>query len=122
MEGVSFVPLLTANGSVPWKSAAFSQYPRMIVSGNVIMGYSMRTSRYRYTEWIFYDDIACVPLWDGGRLYPELYDHESDPDENNNVAKDHRYSTVRKQLHQQLINGWRLALPSRSSSTSYSGL
>ena len=35
----------------PWKTAAFSQYPR----ANHLMGYSMRTNEYRYTEWIKQD-------------------------------------------------------------------
>jgi len=46
-EGASMMPLL-ANPSRTWKAAAFSQYPR----GKEIMGYTMRTSRWRYTEWI----------------------------------------------------------------------
>ena len=114
MEGYSLIPLLTANTSVPWKSAAFSQYPRMIVSGNVMMGYSVRTDRYRYTEWVFYDDVACQPLWKRSHLYAELYDHVTDPEENCNVADDQRYSTVRKQLHRQLRNGWRMVVPGKS--------
>jgi len=114
MEGTSFIPLLTTNSSIPWKSAAFSQYPRMIVSGNIMMGYSMRTSSYRYTEWIFYDDVTCQPLWDRSRLYAELYDHVTGPEENDNVAEDPRYSTVRKQLHRQLRSGWRMAVPKQS--------
>lgn len=121
MEGTSFIPLLIANASIPWKSAAFSQYPRMIVSGNVMMGYSMRTDRYRYTEWIFYDDITYRPLWERNRLYAELYDGKTDPEENNNVAEDQRYVAVRKQLRQQLRDGWRGALP-RKSTASYSEL
>jgi len=115
VEGTSFMPLLIANASIPWKSAAFSQYPRMIVSGNVMMGYSMRTDRYRYTEWIFYDDIMYQPLWERNRVYAELYDHVTDPEENNNVAADQRYSTERKQLSRKLRNGWRMALPGKSN-------
>ena len=115
VEGVSLLPLLNADASIPWKSAAFSQYPRMIVSGNVMMGYSMRTDRYRYTEWIFYDDVACQPLLSARRLYAELYDHVSDAEENDNVAEDKRYFATRRRLSQQLRNGWRMAIPSKSS-------
>jgi len=85
------------------------------------MGYSMRTDRYRYTEWIFYDDITYRPLWERNRLYAELYDGKTDPEENNNVAEDQRYVAVRKQLRQQLRDGWRGALP-RKSTASYSEL
>src|SRR5687768_16882371 len=39
LEGTSFAPLI-ADPTRPWKSAAFSQYPRQ---GGQVMGYSMRT-------------------------------------------------------------------------------
>jgi arylsulfatase A-like enzyme len=47
LEGASFLPLLD-DPARAWKRAAFSQYPR---KGQQVMGYSMRTDRYRYTEW-----------------------------------------------------------------------
>jgi len=37
---------LVARPSRPWKKAAFSQYPR-----GKVTGYSMRTERFRYTEY-----------------------------------------------------------------------
>ena len=42
------------------------------------MGLSMRTARYRYTEWRASDDRSL--------LARKLYDHRSDPGENVNVA------------------------------------
>ena len=66
------------------------------------MGYSMRTDRYRYTEWIRR----------GGEVEArELYDHERDPKENVNLAvrKDHA-ETVRK-LGTMLHEGWRASRP-----------
>src|SRR5690606_20353958 len=45
LEGRSFAALL-ADASATGEDAAFSQYP----SGK-LMGYSVRTERYRYTEW-----------------------------------------------------------------------
>ena len=38
------------------------------------MGYSVRTERWRYTEW------------DGGAKGSELYDHDADPREQRNLA------------------------------------
>jgi arylsulfatase A-like enzyme len=65
---------VTNNPDAPTKDAAFSQYPRggPRVPGGRVMGYSMRTNRYRYTEW--------------GIHGAELYDHETDPAENVNIA------------------------------------
>jgi iduronate 2-sulfatase len=72
LQGKSFVPLLESP-NLPGKEAAFSQFPR----GKKIMGYSMRTDRYRYTEWV--DTNKKVTAH-------ELYDHQIDPLENKNVA------------------------------------
>ncbi|MCA9417515.1 MAG: DUF4976 domain-containing protein, partial [Candidatus Omnitrophica bacterium] len=48
-------------------------------------GYSIRTDRYRYTEW------------DGGKEGVELYDHENDAMEFNNLAeKDEASETVKE--------------------------
>ena len=74
LEGTSFVPLLN-DPSRPWKSAAFSQYPR-----GKMMGHTMRTEHHRYTEW--------RPLTGGEVVARELYDHREDPEETVNLAKD----------------------------------
>jgi len=94
-EGVSLVGLLT-DPSRAWKSAAFSQYPR----GNV-MGYTMRTDRWRYTRWVGknFETVA-----------EELYDHRADPGENHNVlAKTDQ--AVLKTLRSQADAGWQAARP-----------
>jgi len=95
LEGVSLVPLLTAPDR-PWKRAAFSQYPR--AKG---MGYSMRTDRYRYTEWP-----------EGDRVVRELYDHHVDPGETRNVADAPEHAALVRELSAQLRAGWRKAVPS----------
>lgn len=109
-EGVSMVPLMK-NPKRRWKTAAFSQYPRLYISGDVIMGYTMRTPRYRYTEWVSYDGPRFKEI--GGLLMDsvELYDHQRDPEENHNFAFDSEYKQIRKSLHKQLADGWRAALP-----------
>ncbi|MBN8421762.1 MAG: sulfatase [Verrucomicrobia bacterium] len=48
---------------------------------NHLMGYSIRTDRYRYTAWLDRRDPSLDPLAE------ELYDHETDPHETVNVAK-----------------------------------
>ena len=108
-EGVSMIPLID-EPERKWKSAVFSQYPRMIVSGNVVMGYTLRTQEYRYTEWVFYDTVKYEPIWDQTRGF-ELYDHSNDPQENINRINDPNYSLLQKKLSKMLHDGWRAAMP-----------
>jgi len=90
LEGTSFVPLLSEPARA-WKPAAFSQYPRQ---GQKVMGYSIRTDRFRYTEW---QNTA-----DKKVLATELYDHQTDPAETKNVAADADQAEVVKFLSQLL--------------------
>jgi arylsulfatase A-like enzyme len=102
LEGTSVRPLLDDPGRA-WKSAAFSQYPRG-VAGKRLMGYSMRTDRYRFTRW--------DPRGKAGEPDAvELYDHQSDPQENQNLAADPQHRQLVEQLHRQLTAGWKAARP-----------
>ena len=101
LEGASFKPLLD-DPSRPWKKAAFSQYPRGVPKVGQAMGYSMRTQRYRYTEWV-------VAGKDWKEI--ELYDYEKDPAGNVNAARDPANAALLRQLGEQLRQGWRAALP-----------
>lgn len=105
LEGLSFKPLL-ADPDRSWKKAAFSQYPRDD-KGKRLMGYSMRTDRYRLTAW--------VPRNDPTRTEAvELYDHQADPAENVNIAgRDDMRETVAR-LEAELRRGWKAALPDPS--------
>jgi arylsulfatase A-like enzyme len=98
LEGHSMMPLLE-DPDRPWKKAAFSQYPR----GGRIMGYSMKTKRFRYTEW---QDRPT-----GKIMARELYDHNKDPHENVNVAGKSEYKQEIQRLSEMLKQGWRAALP-----------
>ncbi|XP_041362832.1 iduronate 2-sulfatase-like [Gigantopelta aegis] len=102
-EGLSLVPLMK-NRKGHWKSAVFSQYPREHFR---IMGYSIRTHRYRYTEWAkFHGKPVYKPDW--GTLYGvELYDHKNDPAENMNLVNDPQHAATRHHLSQRLRAGWR---------------
>ena len=73
LQGESLVPLLQ-NPASEGPSEAVSQYPR---NGQNIMGYSLRTDRYRYTEW--------VAKGTGSVQAREIYDHFLDPMEHTNV-------------------------------------
>jgi len=97
LEGLSMVPLLK-NPELSWKKAVFSQYPR-----GKVMGYSMRTKRFRYTEW---------KNRETGKVQArELYDHRKDPQENINAAARPEYKQDIQRLSQMLEKGWRAALP-----------
>lgn len=101
LEGVSFKPLLD-DPKRPWKAAAFSQYPRPIPGQGRGMGHTMRTERYRLTEWR-------VPGKDFVEY--ELYDYQTDPQGNDNLAAKPEYAAKVKELAAQLAKGWQGALP-----------
>lgn len=101
LEGVSFKPLLDEPNR-PWKTAAFSQYPRSQKGG--LMGYSMRTDRYRFTQWVNRADHSKVDA-------VELYDHQTDAQENQNLAGRPENAALVKELTAKLETGWKAALP-----------
>ncbi len=99
LEGNSFTPLLK-NPNRTGKKAAFSQYHRNIPGVGRSMGYSMRTDRYRLTKW----EVA-----EKGFVEYELYDHQTDPDETENLAGNPRYTKLLKQLSSDLKHRLRCA-------------
>jgi arylsulfatase A-like enzyme len=102
LEGISFKPLL-ANPDRPWKTAAFSQYPRK--SGKQdLMGYTMRTDRYRYTKWVDRKNHSKVDA-------VELYDRQTDPQENTNIANQPANKEIVAKLDEQWQAGWKAAIP-----------
>ena len=67
-----------------------------------LMGYTMRTDRYRLVVWRDHRDAGAEPL------YVELFDHQNDPHETENVASQN--PDVVKALRKQLDEGWESAL------------
>lgn len=98
-EGISLVPLLDDDKKTTVsKDYAISQYHRY---GNR-MGYSLRTERYRYTEW-HANGYRSYDNYDESNIDAvELYDYEKDPNETRNLADDPEYSEVRSMLHEKL--------------------
>ena len=108
LEGASFKPLLD-DPDRPWKKAAFSQYPRPNGQTGIgpLMGYSMRTDRYRFTVWVTrtnQDQVRAI----------ELYDHQVDPQENHNIAHVPANAALVDELMSQWKAGWPAALPPSS--------
>ncbi len=99
LEGTSFAPLLE-NPDQPWKKAAFSQYLR--TGKPPYTGRSLRTDRWRYTEWRDpKENLAGT----------ELYDEQNDPLENVNLAGETAHTETVRKLAEQLKEGWKTALP-----------
>ena len=110
LQGTSMVPLLN-NPDREWKSAIFSQFhrrPRVSIDGQRYMGYAMRTDRYHFIDWYKWDNDKKVPL---DFVESELYDHNTDPDENINIAINPANKELIKSLRSQLRAGWREAQP-----------
>lgn len=90
LAGRSMVPLLN-DPERSWKAAAFSQYPH---SG--VMGRSMRTDRWRFTEWKKGNKVAAT----------ELYDLENDPAGNVNLSGRAEHQETHDALRNQLRSMW----------------
>ena len=101
LEGSDFTPLLRDPDRL-WKRAVFSQYPRQITGVGPGMGRSMRTARYRYTEWRA-DDSPYTSA--------ELYDYKDDPLETVNLAGHRGNVSLVNGLSGMLRDGWRSSLP-----------
>jgi iduronate 2-sulfatase len=99
LEGTSFVPLLE-KPDLAWKNAVFSHYLRP--GKPPIMGRSIRTNEWRYTEWRDpRQNLAGV----------ELYDEVNDPLESRNMAGDPAHAPTAQALVARLKDGWNAALP-----------
>ena len=97
-EGISTSPLID-NPNRPWKSAAFSHYPR----GQERMGTSMKTDKHRYIEW--------TNRQSGEIIARELYDHVKDPGETVNVAGLASNTELVSRMSEMVKAGWKGALP-----------
>jgi hypothetical protein len=103
-EGVTFfLAVAFIKPDRPWKRAAFSQYPRSS-GGRRLMGYSMRTDRCRFTIRVDRDDHSKVEA-------VELRGHETDPQENVNVAKAPANAAVVDMQMNRWRSGWQAARP-----------
>ena len=95
LEGISLRPLLS-DPQRPWKQAAFSQFPRpwMYQGEPEVMGYTMRTDRYRLVLWQDVRERKAEPI------FVELFDHKTDPRETKNIAAD--FPELVRDLRKQL--------------------
>jgi len=101
IQGQSLVPMLK-DPTVAGRGWAITQVSRgggrlraavttnVSSEGNRFFGYSLRTPRWRYTEW------------DEGQKGRELYDHDNDPREITNLADKAEFSKTVEELSQQV--------------------
>jgi iduronate 2-sulfatase len=110
LDGKSLVSLMK-NPKITIKDYAVSQYPRSGTDTETerqgyaaakVMGYSIRTDRYRYTVWM--KDFRSNQPFNANLLVgSELYDYEKDPNETVNVAKEKQYAAAKKEMHQRML-------------------
>ena len=118
LQGISLRGLLE-DPAQPWKKAAFTQYQRSINGTGIAnqgdgMGYSIRTRRYRYTEWWRTQttkDVNGYSITRDVKLYPtpeykELYDMVADPNQTVNLAANSASSAVVAELSAALAGGY----------------
>ncbi|MDF1573147.1 MAG: sulfatase [Bacteroidales bacterium] len=102
LQGTSFVPLVE-DPDKKWKEGALSYWPESNRDNpeKVVMGYTIQTDRYRYTEWIRRST--------GELLARDLFDHQNDPAENRSIANDPANDELMQHLSDLLDkgNGWR---------------
>ena len=141
LEGTSLLPLIE-DPTQPWKKGVFSQYQRYIWkkrnAGDLVninhpgngIGYSIRTERYRYTEWWrtqttekdskgnFTDRDQ--KLFDSPEMV-ELYDYSVDPEETTNLIDQSNYSEIAHELSTFLDggDGWKLYAAKPSEKPAY---
>lgn len=110
VQGQSLVPMLNDPGAAG-RGWAITQVmrgggpARASVTTNVgsdgerFFGYTLRTPRWRYTEW------------DEGRKGRELYDHDADPREITNLAGNSEYATTAEELSKRIRESVRGTFP-----------
>ena len=100
LQGQSLVPMLK-DPSTTGRGWAVTQVSRWSNrrQGTRFFGYSLRTPRWRYTEWA------------QGKQGRELYDHDADPRELKNLAGKSAYAETMAQLSMQLRKAVEQTLP-----------
>jgi arylsulfatase A-like enzyme len=110
LDGISLTPVMR-NNKLSVKEFAMSQYPRRLnnveakklgYTNPQLMGYSLRTDKYRYTLWM--NHFTSKSPFDAKKVYAaELYDYSKDPLEKINVANEPEYAKISSSLNEKMI-------------------
>jgi iduronate 2-sulfatase len=110
LDGKSLVPLMRSP-KAKVKEYSVSQYPRggtgdgesgAQKASTSIMGYSIRTERYRYTVWMK-NFRSNQPYKEDLLVGSELFDYKLDPNETVNFATDKAYKKATKDMHKKML-------------------
>ena len=111
LQGKSLKPVMQNNRTAV-KEFSISQYPRKLKGTEIkqlgytdgkLMGYSIRTERYRFTLWLN-NSFTSKQSYDDSRVYAkEMYDYVKDPLEKVNVADKKEYEKAAADLKKSLL-------------------
>jgi arylsulfatase A-like enzyme len=96
MQGRSLIPLVNGKAPADWRTDFF--YEHLFDRANIPKSEGVRTERWSYIRW-----------FEQQPLVEELYDHQADFEEVNNLVKDPAYASVLEQLRKrtdQLRDGY----------------
>lgn len=99
LEGISLVPAVENPDEIV-KTRAFSQFTR----GPKVMGYTMRTERYRVTLWLKGEYYKGSIVDNPEIIAQELYDYKTDPTESRSLVKDEGYKDILAELKAELLS------------------
>jgi iduronate 2-sulfatase len=110
LDGKSLKPVMQ-NKKATVKEFSVSQYPRKLskdemkklgYTDNKLMGYSLRTEKYRYTLWMH--SFTSNEVFNADKIYAsEMYDYVKDPLEKVNVVNDKSYASSSKDMYNKTI-------------------
>jgi hypothetical protein len=112
LQGKSLKPVMANNKTVV-NEFAVSQYPRRINKEEAkklgyenakLMGYSIRTDRYRYTIWLNNDFRSNQPFSESRVYAKEMYDYVKDPLEKVNVVNEKAYEKDAQDLKGKVLS------------------
>ena len=111
LQGKSLKPIMQ-NNTNSVKDFSVSQYPRKLSKEDTqkagfdsikIMGYSMRTSKYRFTIWM--NDFTSDQPFDAKKIFAsEMYDYTADPLEKVNIYTSNNYKEASKEMYSKMVD------------------